>query len=1334
MLKKRFILPLLALLLSWQAGAQMARLYSASSRLPSVSVNDVMQDTDGYIWISSESGLARFDGNEFISFQTESDNPYSLRSDRVYQTLQDVTGRLWVATSSALQVFRPETGDFETFILEPDAAPGTRHHISYIEEVPVSENESFLYVAVSGDGGLFVINTRTMALDEERRSVLLKQVTNRTRYLFKDSKSRLWLALGSGGLFVLESTDAGQLVEPAWAPDLSAQRGSIVVQGMAEDPGTGKILLCTVDHGLLLYEPEKNLIRKTAGSALSRTVYPNVAIYIGDRFLVGTEDHGLKSLDPETEILSDASFPNQPFHVSNWKIRSLTEDRQGNLWVGAYLTGVLVIPRPAYGFDYRNFSLTGAIGDNSGCITGVVRTEDGTLWASSDGSGLFRVNRDGTTDRFDSANSRLGSDILLSLCLDKRGKLWLSTYGHGLMTYTAAGGFAPFLDAARFPSRRVSFIRYDEVADRLYVGTSGAGLVVVDAKSERIVQVYCNENIRYVSALAFDPVARRLWVGGTYVLFYYDAATEELNPLLPENNVMRERVNCLAKRGQELWIGTGRGLVRFRLDTRESKIFTTRDGLSSNLTQALYLCDNGDVWVSTSYGLNLIQGGEGPIRRFFDFDGLQGNQFYRGAVYGDAEGTVYFGGVGGLTSFRPDSFCEQNHPMPPISLSRFSVLNQPVELSADARRGKYLEIPADGHYFSIGFSVLEYTNPQKVKYQYRMDGFDKGWQEGEGSDRLATYTNLPPGRYTFQVRASFDGEPDNASMASLPVVIRRPWYRQGWAYLIYALAALLVINFIIGLIRERKQNTLQALKLKTVSDLAHEIRTPIGLVSSPLKKLRDQETEGERRETYDLMLQSCRRIDSIINQLLDVRKLDEGKVNFRFSRMDLIPLIQSAVQSFAIQAREKHVTVQFNHGRKGAYAWVDPAHFDKIIYNLLSNAFKYTPEGGNVVVTLGEPEPNEGVLAANIREIRTLSVYNSGSSVSRKELPHLFDRYYQASNAKEGSGVGLNLSKTLVEAHDGKISAENAEGGMMFKVVLPCGNAHIPAERLREGAPTFRPAAGTPVAGEDRKRIVVVDDDEQIGRYIQSELSEKYAVYVFRNGEAAWKHILKTAPDVVVTDLLMPGMDGEELCRRIKETPETRFTSVIVLSACADEDVQAAANKAGAARYLTKPLSMDLLESSIDQLLAEKEAYRKTSGLVFDFSSVRMNTASDHLVTAVLEAVRANYENSEYSVDQLSRDVGVSRVHLNRRLQELMGIAPSVLIREIRLRQAAYLLSSRGASVSEVAYKVGFSSQTYFSTSFRKRFSMTPSEFVASYADLDSPDKFDRLFKFPFGE
>jgi DNA-binding response OmpR family regulator len=543
-----------------------------------------------------------------------------------------------------------------------------------------------------------------------------------------------------------------------------------------------------------------------------------------------------------------------------------------------------------------------------------------------------------------------------------------------------------------------------------------------------------------------------------------------------------------------------------------------------------------------------------------------------------------------------------------------------------------------------------------------------------------------------------------------------------------------VINFIIGLIRERKQNTLQALKLKTVSDLAHEIRTPIGLVSSPLKKLRDQETEGERRETYDLMLQSCRRIDSIINQLLDVRKLDEGKVNFRFSRMDLIPLIQSAVQSFAIQAREKHVTVQFNHGRKGAYAWVDPAHFDKIIYNLLSNAFKYTPEGGNVVVTLGEPEPNEGVLAANIREIRTLSVYNSGSSVSRKELPHLFDRYYQASNAKEGSGVGLNLSKTLVEAHDGKISAENAEGGMMFKVVLPCGNAHIPADRLREGAPTFRPAAGTPVAGEDRKRIVVVDDDEQIGRYIQSELSEKYAVYVFRNGEAAWKHILKTAPDVVVTDLLMPGMDGEELCRRIKETPETRFTSVIVLSACADEDVQAAANKAGAARYLTKPLSMDLLESSIDQLLAEKEAYRKTSGLVFDFSSVRMNTASDHLVTAVLEAVRANYENSEYSVDQLSRDVGVSRVHLNRRLQELMGIAPSVLIREIRLRQAAYLLSSRGASVSEVAYKVGFSSQTYFSTSFRKRFSMTPSEFVASYADLDSPDKFDRLFKFPFGE
>lgn len=1317
-----------------QAGAQMARLYSASSPLPSVSVNEISQDADGYMWISAEGGLARFDGNEFVSFQAEGDSPYALRSARVYQTLQDVRGRIWVSTSSALHMYRPESGDFDTFDLEPDALPGTRHHISSMVEVPLSQDESLLYVAVSGDAGLFVINTRTLEVDEARRGVLRPQVGARSRYLFKDRVGRLWIAFGGGGLVVTDAANPGEVEQPAWTTDLAAIRDVIQVSWMAEDPATGRILICTVDQGLLLYDPDLGVIRRTR-KPIEKSILPNVAIFTGGRFLVGTEDHGIKSFDPETEAFTDASFPNLPYHISTWKIRSLTEDRQGNLWVGAYMTGVLVIPKPVYGFEYRDFRVTGTAGDNTGCITGVVRAADGTLWASSDGSGLYRVNPDGSTDRFCTANSRLGTDIIASLCYDKRGKLWIGTYGNGLMSYTPGEGFRTFADAAHFPSRRTSYIRYDEVSDHLFVGTSGNGLVVVDAGREQVVQVLNNENMRYVSALAFDPVARRLWVGCTYVLFYYDAATGELNPLITDNTVLRERVNCLGLRGQELWVGTGKGLVRYRLDTREAKVFTVKDGLSSNQTQGLQICDNGDIWVSTSYGLNLIRGGEGPVLKYYDFDGIQGNQFNRGAVYRDAEGTVYFGGVSGLTSFHPDRFHRQNHPMPPISLSRIGVNSHAVELTNDPKRGKVLVVPADGHYFSVSFSVLEYTNPQKVNYQYRMEGFDKGWQEVVGPVRWALYTNLRPGRYTFRVRASFDGEPGNASEVSLPVVIRRPWYRQGWAYLVYVLAALLLVWFVIGLVRQRKQNAIQALKLKTVSDLAHEIRTPIGLVSSPLKKLRDQEPEGDRRDTYDLMLQSCRRVDSIINQLLDVRRLDEGKVHFRFTRMDLVPLIQSAIQSFAIQARENHVTVQFIHGRKGAQAWIDPSHFDKIIYNLLSNAFKYTPEGGSVIVTLGEPEPNDGILPGDIREVRTLSVFNSGSSVSRKELPHLFDRYYQASNAKAGSGVGLNLAKTLVEAHDGKITAENAEGGMVFKVVLPCGSAHIPADRIKENAaPARLPENAVPAEGEERRRIVVVDDDEQIGHYIQSELSAKYAVYVFRSGETAWKHILKTAPDIVVSDLLMPGLSGEELCRRIKETAETRFTSVIILSACTDEDVQTAVNKAGAARYLTKPLSMDLLESSIIQLLAEKDAYRKSSGVVFDFSSVHMNTASDHLVGAVLEAVRRNYENSEYSVDQLSRDVGVSRVHLNRRLQELMGTSPSTLIREIRLRQAAYLLSSRGATVSEVAYKVGFSSQTYFSTSFRKRFEMTPTEFVARYAELDSPDKFDQLFKFPFGE
>ena len=1334
-MRRTSLLAILFLSLSClSARAQMARLYSAAERLPGVTINAISQDTEGFIWISTESGLVRFDGNEFITFQSEIGNPQSLLSDRVTQVHQDMHGQLWVATASGLQRFCPEDRTFVTFPLEPEAGTHLRYHLTSLEEVAVSDDESLLYVAVSGNRYPFVINTRTLTLDLDRAQRLRELAPSRIRNFFKDSAGRLWLSGEGFGTVIVDGNTLLPEEGITFSPELEKQRESILILQMAEDPATGKTLLCTADHGLLIYESDSGVVRRTKGEPAVR-IHPNTAILLQDHFLIGTEGRGLKTLDTRTEMLSDATFPNLPYNTSSWKIHSLAEDNQGNLWIGAYLTGVLVIPKQAYGFEYKRFSMTGADGDISGCVSCTVKGPDGTLWVGTDGSGLFRVSPDGKTERLFAGNSGLGNNSVLSLCFDKRGTLWVGTSGKGLLSYTQNGGFSSFRDAGNYPPKRANFLQYDEKRDLLYVGTHGAGLVVIDARNEKVLQVLSNGNIRYVSALHFDRNSDRLWVGGSYVLFRYNPDRQELSPLVATNDVMAERVNCLGRWGQELWVGTGKGLVRYHLDTQETKEYTVNEGLSSNLIQGILLCENGDAWVSTSGGLNLIERQNGQIHRFYAYDGLQSDQFYRGAAYQDADGKAYFGGVGGLSTFFPATFSCRNHPMPPLSLSRFSIMNEPVDFVPDNAGRKPFTVPSDGHYFSIGFSVLEYTNPKKVRYQYRMDGFDNNWREDDGNSRSAVYTNLPPGRYTFRVKASFDGEPDNFSVSELPVVVGYPWYLRWWAFLCYGILAFGATTLLLHQYRQQKEHAIQELQLKTVSNLAHEIRTPIGLISSPLKKIRDQEPLEERRETYNLILQNCQRVNSIINQLVDVRRLDEGKIRFLFSEVDLVPLVQNAIQSFSIQAREKNVTVRFLHHDRSVPLWIDAAHFDKIIYNLLSNAFKFTPENGRVTVSLGETEQNHGRLSGAIQEIRTLSVFNSGSSVSRKDLPRIFDRYFQAGNAQGGSGVGLHFCKALVEAHKGKLSAENVPDGMLFQVILPCGDAHIPPELRKGSSSGFRPipavSDNSQTAG-DRKRIVVVDDDEQICRYVESELSQKYDVHSFLHAEPAWKYILKAVPDIVVTDMLMPGLSGEELCRRIKENPETRFTSVIVLSGCADEDVQAAANKSGAARYLTKPLSMELLESGIEQLLAEKDAYRKADNeVVFDFSSVRVRSASDHLAATVLDTLRKNFENSDYTVDQLSRDVGISRVHLNRRLQELMHTSPSQLLREIRLRQAAYLLCNNRISVSEAAYKVGFSSQTYFSTCFRNRFGMTPSEFVTCYADAEPATRLGELFKFP---
>ena len=625
---------------------------------------------------------------------------------------------------------------------------------------------------------------------------------------------------------------------------------------------------------------------------------------------------------------------------------------------------------------------------------------------------------------------------------------------------------------------------------------------------------------------------------------------------------------------------------------------------------------------------------------------------------------------------------------------------------------------------------------------------------------ILTRTGAIP-RYTLQVKAFFDGNEEDYSTKSIDVRVRYPWYMSFWAFILYALLLAALGRLYVHLQRRRKRiaqereaSEIKDLKLQMFTNISHEIRTPLTLLMSPLKQMREAEQDPHKKGLYNLMYRNSLRILRLVNQLMDMRKVDEGKMQLHFLKTDVNYFIRDIMQSFDNMAVARNIDLDLEPAREVEELWIDQGNFDKIVFNLLSNAFKHTPDGGTITIAVGAPKKNQGILPAGIAEFVRIDITNSGSHLEEADREKVFERFFQADvlDAKVGSGVGLSLTKMLVELHHGVIEAYNTDQGVRFSVYLPVGCAHLsglemsrtshhkdlytkfPASDLLTRSTedlAFTPAAeATENNVKSRRNVVIVDDDSEIRDYLLAELRSLYNVKTYADAQAAWADISTRVPDVVVTDLRMEGMDGIELCEKIKRNPGTNHIPVIILTSSADEATQQRSVDSGADRFLSKPLSIDLLKGSIANIFAAQETLRTkyTGGMSYDYSDVKVTTPGN-LTERVAEIIKKNLDNPDFGVDDLSREVGMSRVHLNRKLKETAGISPSSLIKSTRMKQAAYLLVHDKVNISEVAYRVGFSTPSYFSSSFREYFGMTPKEFVAKYIHAEDPEALDKLFK-----
>jgi len=881
----------------------------------------------------------------------------------------------------------------------------------------------------------------------------------------------------------------------------------------------------------------------------------------------------------------------------------------------------------------------------------------------------------------------------------------------------------------------------------------GYGLLRLNAKTGEIKEYVQQERAsddrkvnsltnNYISQISLSPDGQRLYAATTMGVCALDLKTDSW--------LSTFGVNCLnygtptrvvREYGGVLYVGTNNGLLCYDMKTRKTRIHAVESGLTDNGISSVEEDQQGRLWISTDHGLCRLNPKTQETSNYFVDNGLQSNEFSDGASFLASDGQLLFGGLGGITWFRPEDIREREWKAE-VKLTGFSVDGQPVTTATMSglwsvvdttviAANRFVLSPSDNS-FALQLSTLTYDNPEHIVYRYRINNED--WVRMQPGVNEITFSHLQSGNYDFCVVAEQNGiaTPERC----FTVVIHAPWYMTPVAYVIYLLVIAAVVWRYLRIRRRKEQDKLRLqehihaeemadAKLKFFMNISHEIRTPMTLIVTPLQSLIKQDNDPHRRSIYETIRRNAERILGLINQMMDLRKIDKGQMQMHMCETELITFIGDIHNLFTQQSKAKNISFVYEHDTAMLPVWIDRDNFDKVIVNILSNAFKFTPVGGNITIRVIHDE----------REVR-IAVSDSGEGIPEDKLEHIFERFYQTPSSvndrNTGTGIGLDLTRSLVELHHGTIKANNLPDGQgcEFVVTIPLGSEHLKPEEMIVDKRNVSHATSLldeqeiveqPLENElpkigQRQRILVVEDDEEIRDYLASELMPDYEVRVAENGRVGLAEALKTIPDLIISDIMMPEMDGNELCLKVKSNPATSHVPVILLTAKSRDEDQLEGLEMGADVYIMKPFNMDILRRTIINLIHTHQMlslkYGRNDSLEEQVDEVKMKSPDDQLLERIMKVINKNISNSDLSVDKIAEEVGISRVHLHRKMKELTGQTPHDFIRNIRLKQAANLLASQNMNITEVIYACGFNNAASFSTIFKKFYGMSPREYM----------------------
>jgi signal transduction histidine kinase/ligand-binding sensor domain-containing protein/DNA-binding response OmpR family regulator len=1324
-----------------------------SNGLSNNSILTIYQDSDGFMWFGTYDGLNRYDGYNFKIYRNKINDKKSLSFNTIYNVEEDSRKNIWVGGSNGACVFNRKTAvfhpiEFTSNTKKTEIVKNVIHQIrSVSKELVLVASQNFgLLVYENGS-----ITGKTLAL--ENRNNTVEKYSYDAAVIENDSINKCsWIYVANVGICKYTYHSKKMKVIFPLYKDVKCMKLA----------SNGNLWMGT-DEGLYLFNTNSN--------SLSENYLTNnctVTDILSDKkkeIWATTDGCGIYKV-------TDKNKKGIPYHLANGKqfvksnsIWSIHEDIDGNKWIGTLRGGISMIGnKPKYFKNIKHNTKNNDPAENF--ILSFCEDEKKNLWIGTDGAGLKFWNKKTNTYTVYStsatANHKISSNFITSIITGKKDEIWLSTWAGGVNRINTSDNsisqFSCYNPFTKRIEKNIWFV-YQDSKGNIWASATNEGFLYIFDRIKNAFELF-DTSIDNLQCLT-ETSDGKLWGGNYTSLFAIDKGAKKQKKISIGNTI-----RCIYEdKDKNLWLGTqDGGLLLFDRKTNKFDRLTTDDGLPSNTVLRILEDKTGNLWMSTYNGICRFDKKRKSFRNFSINDGLQSNQFSFNAGIELSSGEFLFGGINGYNSFYPEQIKEFNQKNK-VLLTDFQVNNQPIEegdkdLISEWDLGKIKEValPYNQTTISIGFVALDFNNADKINYAYKLEGWDDQWSY-VSQIRKANYTRLAAGKYVFKVKTTNFRGGWNTEKSVVTILVLPPWYKTWWAYSFYFLVG---IALIYGYIRYNKNKEklkykvkiaeLEITKEKEIAEkqssmftyISHEFRTPLSLIINPLKKAIKQKNTENDVSVSDLVIahRNARRLLSLVDQLLLFRKAENDADELRMSVVNVNNLCFEVFQCFVNQSKDKNIDYTFQIPEQNIDIIGDYEKIEIALFNLLSNAFKYTPTGGEISLILSETATNVFI-----------EISDTGNGIAENDLEVIFEKFKQV-NAKtsvggsSGFGIGLFIVRYFVEKHKGIVSCTSEIGkGSVFKLTFLKGQEHFENLQISAIAPTMSPLVEELIAEEtddstdfstgivsenelhkamltEKRTLLIIDDNADIRNYLIGLFSDNYILYNADNGEEGLKLTKKHLPDLVISDIAMDIMDGLELCRRIKENSSLSHIPVILLTASKNPETHLQGISDGADDYITKPFDDDLLAARVESLLRSRSNLRK---YFLDSITLRENTQKvpaeyQEILQKCIAIIEANIHKRDFTIKTFAAEMGMSHRTLYTKIKIISGQTLNAFIRSIRLRRAAMLMLTENRNIAQASVEVGFEDPKYFRQQFVKLFGMTPSEYIKKYKNSFNSD------------